>query len=496
MLFNVKINAGQSTEIAKQGRHINMVLAAGEINVRAMTAEGQVTETKVIAGMSFSYQSDYSRVAFSSDVSQQIKVWIAMFPLTYAPDSTREVGSAAVSSTYKEAYSGTPQILLEAETGRNQVTISPSVDILVGGVGLTIKNGIPVQAGQAFTLKTQGAIYGLETSGAYPPTVSTEAAFSDFAAPTIVPKLNTRKMVVSNAINNEYWLNNNGATIDRYNADNHELSGSFTAQGATMLCVRRYDIGDYFEWGRTHNIGLAARWIRVHKTTLAVTTTDIGFGEAAYTAYHNGVRMVLNRASGEIYLSNDGVTWGVSGVPCPYPTPAQVKGIDFDSANNIYVITSSNLYKSVDDGATWTSVVLVYPLDTESGWSLMAINKNNDAIYYVSDFANHSLVYSVDGGVTFINTGIQSGSGGSGVSANYVDFFGDTLFISGATKMYQYNESIGLATYDREEGSQIHSIWPGDDGRIYWSSTPNLYVVQGELVQSGGVPVAIMSEVN
>ena len=498
MLFNILLNAGQFTEVAKQGRHINLVLAAGELTVRAMTAEGQINETQIIAGMSFALPTDFARVAFSSDTSQQIKCWLSMYPLTYSSETSRTVGSNAITSTYAEAYSGDPKLLLEAVAGRNKVTISPSQDILIGGVGLSLKTGIPVTAGSVFEFNTQGAVFALETSGAYPPVVSTEATPANFAAPSFRTTFSTSyKMLAANVIANEYWLSDGVATARRYNADTGVELGSFAAAACTSLDGKIYDTGDYFEWGRKHNIADIARWIKVHKTTYAVTQTDIGFSANLFSTVYNGIRYVLDTVAKEIWTSSDGISWTKTVGVAPYTDPLTVKGIDINSAGHLFLVGGSTIYKSTDIGATWTSNVIALGMDTEANLRQMAINKNNGKIYICSNTANHSMAVSVDDGVTFnIIPGWQTTPLGGAVGCYSMHFVGDTLYVSGSENMYQYNENVGLATYARTGLSTVSAVHAGNDGRIYWKDNDGLYFVQGALVESGGVPVAIMAEVN
>lgn len=499
MLFTRTLYANQWDSLDVTGKHLNLILAAGVVRMEALTAQGQPYSTNMISGMSPENFPKYSRISFKSPIDQTIQFWASEMPLTYSPETSRLVGSNSLSSTYAEAYSGIAQLLLPAETGRNKVTIAPTQDIIVGGVNLSLKTGIPIAAGSIFEFNTQGAIYALETSGAYPPVISTEATFADFAAPDLIALPSTSyKMIAANAALDEYWITDGTATIYRRSKDTHATVGTISGiQVPTAQDYQVFDTGEHFEWGRTHNIGNIARWIKVNKTTFAVTITDIGFSEVMYSTYYDGIRYALNRLNGQVYSSPDGVAWSTLGVPMGVVTPASVKGFDVNSQGWLFIIADGAINRSTDDGATWTDGTLVYGVDTESGWSQMAINKNNDKIYYCSDTSNHTMAVSIDDGNTFeLLFGFEMGSGGSGVSAYYMHFLGDTLYISGATLMIQYNENVGRATYVRVSGSQVREIHAGNDGRIYWTDNDGLYIVQGELVQSGGVPVAILAEVN
>lgn len=160
MLHNVKINAGQHTEIAKQGKFINVVLAAGEIEARIHISGGQAFQTKLVSGMAFPVPQGFQSASFSSDTSQQMKIWLGDLPLTYSPLEAKFVGASAVKSSSGVIGYGTPKVLVPPLAGRGKVTISAKEDIYIGGVGLTPKNAVLVPANQPVSIATQGAIYG------------------------------------------------------------------------------------------------------------------------------------------------------------------------------------------------------------------------------------------------------------------------------------------------------------------------------------------------
>jgi hypothetical protein len=503
MLFNIKLTAGRFTEVAKQGRHINLVLAAGELTVRALTSEGQIMETQMIAGMSFPFQSDYSKVAFSSDSDQQVKVWLAMFPLTYSPDTSREVGSSSVQSTYAEAYSGAPQLLLPASVGRNKVTVSPSADILIGGVNLDTKNGIPIATGQVFELKTQGAVYALETSGAYPPTIAVEATQADFENPTIIAKPAGTKIIVADGAAGEYWLHDGVLSsalgkFNRYNATTHAALGSFLSPIPNAFEGSIFSLGDGFQYLHTFSDLSHTDWVTVDPVAHTYSAELVGnYGGYSFSAAFGDKRAALHAQTRTLYVSNAGGAFAAGAVVVPSGAET-IEGFDMDSSGNIYVLSSARLYKTVDDGANWTSIVNSYAVNT-AGYNALAISKNNDYIYYATSVTSpsgdsaYTIAVSVNG-TTFSLLEIDNVGT---PAAYYMNCIGGTLYLVGRYKVHQYNpESGGLISYERLESTQVFNMHAGNDSRLYWHDTTQIYIIEGEQVLSGGLAVAILAEIN
>jgi hypothetical protein len=168
MLRNILINAGRFTGIATAGNHVNVVLAAGEIEIRAELENGRTYSTPAVQGMAIELPR-FKNIQVSGKTSQQTKIWVGEIPLSYSPDSARQVGSNALLSSVGYVYSGYPHELLPAEVGRNKITLTPAQDIFIGGSNLSEKNGVLLPAGQTFTMATQGAVFALENSGNYKP---------------------------------------------------------------------------------------------------------------------------------------------------------------------------------------------------------------------------------------------------------------------------------------------------------------------------------------
>jgi len=159
MLHNILLKAGEYTEIAKQGKFLNVVLAAGEITARIRMNDLSTFETKLVSGMAFPVPQGFQSVAFFSDTSQQTKIWLGNLPLTYAPMESKVVGSSALQSRKEKTFFNKPTITVESASGRGKIILQAEKDFFVGGAGMSISNSVKVKSGDLFSLNTQGAIY-------------------------------------------------------------------------------------------------------------------------------------------------------------------------------------------------------------------------------------------------------------------------------------------------------------------------------------------------
>jgi hypothetical protein len=160
MLHNVLLKAGFSTEIAKQGRFLNVVLAAGEVEARIRLVTGEVLQTNIVSGMAFPVSQGFISVSFLSGETQKVKVWLGDLPLTYSPIESKIVGSTALISTVAKASFGDAKQLLPERVGRKSLTINSSKSLFVGSSDVRPSSAIEIPANTNFTLDTQAALWG------------------------------------------------------------------------------------------------------------------------------------------------------------------------------------------------------------------------------------------------------------------------------------------------------------------------------------------------
>ncbi len=159
MLQNILLKAGEWNSIAKQGKFINVVLAAGDISARITKLNNQTFETKLVSGMAFPVPDGFQSVAFFSEANQQTKIWLGDLPLTYSPINSKLVGSEALSSTQVKSFYNLPLPTVPAKSQRGKVTLQAEKDFFLGGAGIAVGNAIKVSAFERFEVNTQGAIY-------------------------------------------------------------------------------------------------------------------------------------------------------------------------------------------------------------------------------------------------------------------------------------------------------------------------------------------------
>jgi hypothetical protein len=159
MLHNISLSAGLVTEIAKNGKFINVVLAAGEIVARVTMMNDKPFETVLVSGMSFPVPTGFKSVSFESKDNQLIQVWLSELPLTYSPLNSKVVGSDSLSSTQVKSFFNEPMPTVIAKNGRGKITLQAEKPFFVGGSGVVVGGAIKVDAFERFTINTQGAVY-------------------------------------------------------------------------------------------------------------------------------------------------------------------------------------------------------------------------------------------------------------------------------------------------------------------------------------------------
>lgn len=483
MLANILLKSGVWVDLNRAGKHINVVLAAGTIKVRAMNASGQPFMSDLVSGMAFELPP-FDKVSFLSPIEQQAKIWVSSSPLTYAPDTSREVGSGAIESFTGKVFSGEATPLLPAQVGRNKVTISPSQDVLIGGTNLNSKNGISIQAGTVFTLNTQGAVYGLDLSGAYLPTVGALVMVDDVArkkisviagATTGENKFGffTRTVGITEQVIVHY------GTWKIFNVINGQLEYDSEITGFTGtpegFCFWQDDTSFAFMYAS----GVSRRLRFVNKSTLTTIRTTATLGTAGTEHYDvMGDKLAVLQGNIMRFSSDGGAT--ISG-DLPTGGTGSPYGIKFNSQGHIYALFSGSIRKSVDDGATWSEILFGGSGLGENG---LAIDTITDKIYACR---TGQIVESVDDGATWQVT--------TAMSANNV-FSRAGAFLATGASVIAVKTSDGVYSFETNGLSTSRGGGIGMDGRLYGNHRNGVTIIEGERILAGGIDVALMSEVN
>lgn len=507
MLFNVLLNAGLETKPEARGRFINVVLAAGTIRARIQNANGRVWSTNLVSGMAFDNGENFDSVSFVSESSQQCKIWISDIPLTYAPDTTREVGSSSLSSTVGGVFSGVATELLPAEAGRNKVTVSPAGNILLGGVGLNLNNGIPIAAGQVFTLNTQGAVYALETSGSYPPAYTATFTRDDVASPVVEGNSAAEwDNLAVDVINGNYIVTNYSPSNSRTLVKRDPLT--FAEQSSVAL---EYELQDRGQMRQNGNIAFYASYITatggdpswfeidLDSMTYTKTTVTADVTGMRWADWVGDLKAAFSPSNHYVYYNDAGAGWTKAAAPTG-SSDTYTHGFALDGNGVMYVLYRNELRWSDDMGATWNVETLPSAVHSSTSPAL-GVELASGHIYVCCASGNICTVYrSEDQGTTWAAV-FDSTVDAIGKVATGIDVKGTTIAMA-LTGGYKVNVDGETFTYQNAGyNSSSRFAVAGEDGRLYAQNTntgSSYYsnVTEGQQVKLGGLSVAIMAEIN
>lgn len=508
MLFNVLLNAGLETKPEARGRFINVVLAAGTIRARIQNANGRVWSTNLVSGMAFDNGENFDSVSFVSESSQQCKIWISDIPLTYAPDTTREVGSSSLSSTVGAVFSGVATELLPAEAGRNKVTVSPAGNILLGGVGLNLNNGIPIASGEVFTLNTQGAVYALETSGSYPPAYTATFTGADIATPTVENiQVSEWDNLVTDVVNKNY-------IVTVYSPSNsHTLVKrdplTFVEQSSVAL---EYEVQDAGQMRQNGNIAYYASYITatggdpswfeidLDSMTYTKTTVTADVTGMRWADWVGDLKAAFSPSNHYVYYNDADAGWTKAAAPTG-SSETYTHGFALDGNGVMYVLYRNELRWSDDMGATWNVKSLPSAVNAATVPAL-GVELASGHIYACCASGNICTVYrSEDQGTTWAAV-FDSTFNAVGYVAAMMNMKGTTIALAVSFKGYKVNVDGETFSYENAVyNSSARAAVVGEDGRLYTMNTDtgsnyHINVTEGEQVKLGGLSVAIMAEVN
>jgi len=478
MLHNILLKAGEYTEIAKQGKFLNVVLAAGEITVRIRMSDLSTFETKLISGMSFPTEKEFQSVAFTSDTSQQTKVWVGDLPLSYSPMNSKVVGSSALRSGFGRSFYGEPSVLLGAESGRGKVTLSSLEDFFVGGKGVTKDSAIKIDAGSVFSISTQGAIYSF--------TDNQSDIRKEVGEPSIPLSFIDSELVVS------------GGSCLYYSSFDDTLifrkSGSIKRISATKPHVSLSDLHSNVH-ARIERKG--NKLFFLGGSPVALRTIDLVTGEDEILLLQAGGiygSWAINKNEKFAHYYSYGavkklfVGDGVGGLVernLPVVTGTEIKGIFVTDDGGIYIHSDTHIVRSIDDGVSWGQEVNV-------GFSLWwdCFYSDYNGAVYCSVNSSSQIYKSINNGESW-NLFDES----EGIiylflleSAAIYECFGDRV---------RFSIDGGVSWVEFAVLSRVIGVCAAENGIFYVLHLDgSLSRYAADLVVKGGLSVAIMSEVN
>jgi len=495
MLNNISIKAGEFTEITKQGSNINVVLAAGEITVRIRFKSGQVQQTKLVSGMSFDTLESYISVAFSSDVSQKVKVWLSDMRLTYSPIESRNVGSSAIDSSSEMVYYATPNELISAQSGRGKVTINSKEDIYIGGTNLNAENAIKVSANENFELSTQGAIFAYSLNKNLQPKQTTriqnveDLTFTNHIA-------GWEKIHVNSELGVMYAVNSLDSSVKKIRLSDmttqkiysHSGQGRMHDQNSKSGAFEQYDGSLFFVVSKAGNTSLMK--IDLENDLLTEVSKlssvggdiqdlymDIGGGKISAVIEISGTNKVF---AGDLNSISESTLTLTDEPLCHVWVTDQ----------HLIVYAGATQSSSHDGGVTWEPVI-----GTEhSIRNGVFRDKVSGKIYHFQQYEHYESVDGISWWSVYRTGGYNTFS--AFVSGDVRISVGERnlIYVDGNNEpqVYNINTKTGLAV------NSCRSVSVGGDGKWYViDGSKGLFVFSGATVeQVGGLPVAIMSEVN
>ncbi len=487
MLHDIKINAGKHTQIAKQGKFINVVLAAGEIEARIAMNGGQTFQTTLVSGMAFPVPQGFISASFSSNISQQTKVWLSDIPLNYSPMDSKIIGSSALASETVKTFYGSPTTLLSAKSGRGKVTIYPASDLFVGGVGLTATNAIKIPAGQSFSIATQGEIMAFTDNPVFSPVVASSVKNGAQVAIDEVIGIYPYRAAAAptmSADSSVYVVDFNDG-VRRLNLRTNAITA--VASGAPCNDGQLSD-GSLFQ--NVTRVGNDLSLLTINMDTNKITEEFLLTNPASL----NGITW-LSQNIGKLFFSvwdsgNNDFYYGAKDSLKIVSKP--VAGVPYFcwilSDGSLVVGFDGGTYLSVDSGVTW-SVSAGYPAGFKIAPGLWKMDKSDDSLYVVSN--SRTINRSIDKGRTWQPVYTTADN----ITAYEVA--AGILSISAAGAFEQYNiiteESVIIA-YGEVIGAK--TVVNTADGRVFIGDSGGFAVIQGEPIKAGGLDVAIMAEAN
>lgn len=499
MLHNIKINAGQHTEIAKQGKFINVVLAAGEIEARIRLNNNQTFQTSLVSGMAFPVPQGFQSASFSSDTSQQTKIWLSDLPLTYTSLDSRVVGSNAIESKSAKVAFGSPTQLLAAQAGRGKSIISASEDIKIGGVNVSPSSAVNIPANVPFEISTQGALFAYSDNPANSGGVvvapengafnSVDSGFLSVSGKVTYCDKDDELLVLSNS------------SIYRYKATDfsliQELSviahGSFARYDDVSRLMRKRG-NDYYSFVSKNGETSLIKYNSETKGITAIKVADAGGTVKNFAIDFDGERscVLVTLGDGTLQLYHGTLSsWALYVLPDFGVFGAAV--VSLVGADYIAAYGLQNMVESTDNGVTFGAVKPI-----GHNLSGFVVHDKQTGYYYTK--TNTNLIKRSLDGVDFLDDVYQSADNIYTFMAagGHLYGAGDDVLIyspdSGATWV-----RWTLAELTGDDGlNSVYSIDVSPSGFLYVFNYTNreIYRFGGNFELVGGLDVAIMSEVN
>jgi len=394
MLHNILLKANEWNSISKQGKFINIVLASSDVTIRVRDINGAVMETQIVSGMSFPFPSGFVDVSFTSETSQQLKVWLGDNPLNYAPLEAKAVGSSFLFSSVSAVGFGHPKLIMNERLGRKKVTFNPSKDMFIGSSLSTLKTAIPIKAHENFEMETQAAIFAY--SNDKEDEVRDVADLSkgvDYKLGVFYSNENINKGVIHYLPKIDRYLESSGGYLTLRPLDNNEYIPHICSVGGHTFGVYDNDDVVFFNGTNLHIINSDDGTKRDVNGFFVLTPLAIAVNKT------NGNIFAFNPASTNTQSGSELVPVSNVNNPLSSTTDPYIVSVLYLPDGRLFLATVNFYCTSDDDGVTWSIVKeLPSPYGTVTGCSF-AVDALTGYIYYGDE--SGALFRSVNRGDSF-----------------------------------------------------------------------------------------------
>ncbi|PHR87954.1 MAG: hypothetical protein COA78_36785 [Blastopirellula sp.] len=492
MIHNIGIQAGVWTRMAQVGVWITSILATGDLRIRAEKPDGSVFETELVSGMTFDVKGGYHSVSFLSSVSQSAKIWMSENQLNWTPAESRMVGSSALVSSVGSVYYGAPTELLAATVGRGRITINPTEDIYIGGVGFSSASAIKIDGGSLFELRTQGALFAYSLNAnsvpVYSSVVNELATLTEAAGyGGLYGGGGSLEMAGGSASYPGRVYSVGGSKVVSVTNDANRVGSTVYDAIDGWLDSRAIVVNGIYYVLKVVTASPSERWL------VAIDMSDGTYTETlVYTHTVSGgiIDWAFDGVNIAIGVEHKVVAYG----PISGPLIARAVPASLDSCSSIHILNDGALF--VADGNTCT-----YSDDGGVTYSAYAAIGNNSYISNLVEYDGDALYVmqgsairkSIDKGVSWHQVHATSDSGfrsmvvKAGVIAA-ISF--DNVHAQKADGTFVVLPILGLT------GANASGVGFTATGEIYFYNNGDFKILHGKPIISGGVSVAMLEEVN
>jgi hypothetical protein len=500
MLHNIKIIKGLSTELAKKGQYINIVLAAGEVELRARKLNGSVFQTTVVSGMAFQIDEGFSSVSVTSDVNQQTKIWLGDVPLTYSPLELKVVGSSAMQSYGVNLFYNQITEILPARNGRGKLTLQSEKDFRIGGIGSNLNNSIQVAAGSMFEFSTQGAVFGYSTNANdLPKLVSKLGASPEISASATSMTARVDTTVYNPVFDEVISAQENG--YYRFPADtlSSHIVVSISGYGKITHNEMHSDDEGFYLFGLKTDKTLWAIYIAFDGYVI-VSETQISAPFDGNPGWQPNIAYI--DIVGDRFIAFDGyqlregkLDGTEQGLVDISNAGGSLNSGTINAAGEYWFGYSGNWILTADKGVTWERGV--FPTTANTTPKSTVVDGVTGEFYVIS--GDH-LLKSSDGGRTWGKTVVIPENGANAITA--INVVGGHIYAATFNALFYYNADAGSWLSVQYDGAYHPINLPiGTNGYVYicsagGSAAGNLASVAGEVELVGGMQVNVMEEIN